>query len=63
MKHCPKCHKDKELKHFSSDITKPDQKDYLCKICRSNYLKKWRAKRKQNGLSAVTAENYSLKQL
>lgn len=48
MKTCATCKKEKPLSDFGPDKRAVDRKNYNCKACCAIYLKKQRAKKKEN---------------
>jgi len=44
-KTCKICHKEKELYWFHKNIRRPDGKSYMCRVCWSRYIRRWRTKK------------------
>jgi len=42
MKKCSKCHRKKRLSSFTNDKSRPDGKDYWCRICKNKLGKVYR---------------------
>ena len=51
MKDCSKCNRELEIDRFNNNCCTTDGKDNICRECRSEVTKAWRAKKKAENIA------------